>query len=74
MIRPNSYDFDLFLSVLSTFDIGGSIQFENAMPPLNGLDQDAKQLQCDGILLTEDYKKACEKVMQEISDQPSRKS
>jgi len=62
--------FDLFSSVISVFDIGVNISENNIISLNKGLDFDMQQLLRDQKTLTLDYKKASDRVSQDISGDP----
>ena len=53
-------------TLLSIFDIGGSLLKK---PISNGLDHDMNQLMADHKILEEDYKRACERIQEEIENE-----
>ncbi len=62
------YKFGFFAGVLSTFDIGATIQTHNITPLAKGLEYDLQRLMDDQNALIRDYEKSTNKLKQELSN------
>jgi hypothetical protein len=65
MEKRKFYGFDLLPSLLSTFDISGFFLVDEGKPS-KGLEYDIEQLSRDHLLLLEDYRKASERIKNEM--------
>ena len=63
--RDFSSNFDMFLSMLSVFDLGGVLYDPTDSPSSQGLEDDMAQLLQDQKVLSEDYKKVWDRLSSE---------
>ncbi len=65
MQNPYFYDFDYAASVLCTFDISGTLLFQDSSEQSKKIKNDYEQLMNDHDVLEKDYKSAVEKVLKD---------
>ena len=65
MQHPSPYNFDYSISLLSSFDISGSLLFRDNSWQSKGVKDDYKQLMNDLDTLEEDYINTVEKVLKD---------
>lgn len=66
MKNSSPYQYRFLKGALSVFDIGAILEENNEAPLTQGLESDMQQLSKDQYVLTADYKKASDKMVQEI--------
>lgn len=71
MEYPSQYHLDYSASLLSAFDISGSLLLLNTPWQSNGIKHDFKQLMNDLDTIEEDYRNAIEKVLKDIANEPN---
>ncbi len=71
--RGPSHNFDVFLSMLSIFDVGGVLYDRNNVSLSQGLENDAAQLLQDQNALCKDYRKVCDRLSQELAESLNEK-
>lgn len=65
MKRFETYDFDSFRVALSAFDLSG-LMLRESSDQLKGSDLDLVRLNEDYVQLVKDYRKACDKILDEV--------
>jgi hypothetical protein len=69
MQHINKYPVDYSASLLSVFDIGGSLTISNFDWSPNGIQHDMNKLTNDLKILEDDYLNACEKIVESEGSQ-----